>query len=90
MALWYAQTAYDDYDIWAVSVEGPELHPDPGRWREQHAASQQPASGLRGSAADSVACAVGRACCQRVCRGTDGRVGSSTNCRNDGERAERC
>jgi len=30
MALWYAQAAYDDYDIWAVSVEGLELHPDPG------------------------------------------------------------
>lgn len=30
MALWYAQAAYDDYDIWAISVEGLELHPDPG------------------------------------------------------------
>lgn len=29
-ALWYAQAAYDDYDIWAVSAEGLELHPDPG------------------------------------------------------------
>ena len=29
-ALWYAQAAYDDYDIWAVRVEGLELQPDPG------------------------------------------------------------
>ncbi len=28
-ALWYAQ-AYDDYDVWAVNVEGLELRPDPG------------------------------------------------------------
>jgi hypothetical protein len=30
MALWYAQAAYDDDDIWAVSVEGPKRHPNPG------------------------------------------------------------
>ena len=29
-ALWYAQAAYDDYDIWAVSVEGLQLPADPG------------------------------------------------------------
>jgi len=29
-ALWYAQAAYDDYDIWAVNVEGLQLLPDPG------------------------------------------------------------
>ncbi len=29
-ALWYARAAYDDYDIWAVSVAGLELLPDPG------------------------------------------------------------
>jgi hypothetical protein len=29
-ALWYAQAAYDDYDIWAVGIGGLELLPDPG------------------------------------------------------------
>ena len=29
-ALWYAQAAYDDYDIWAVDVESFHLLPDPG------------------------------------------------------------
>ena len=29
-ALLYAQAAYDDYDIWAVNVEGLQLLPDPG------------------------------------------------------------
>ena len=29
-ALWYAQAAYDDYDIWAVNAEGLRLPADPG------------------------------------------------------------